>query len=101
MNGTLADLRKQLVEVTRELARMPEHLAGSEWQRDRVDEADWLHRTIARMERADANRKDMETRLAYLKREVATAGPSRFGTDWMHDRRREIEAIEGRLALMS
>lgn len=56
MNGDLQDLRAQLKSVSEELARMPRHLAGTEWHTDRVNEAEWLVRTIARMELARADR---------------------------------------------
>lgn len=53
MAGDLADLRRQLADVTAELARMPRHLIGSEKHRDRVEECRWLVRSINRMEGID------------------------------------------------
>ena len=52
MAGDLQDLRNQLRSVTAELATMPAHKAGTEWHSDRVNEAEWLHRTIGRMTEA-------------------------------------------------
>ncbi len=52
MNGTLSDLRAQLADVMADLARMPRHMAGTEWHHDRAEEARWLVRTIERMEQS-------------------------------------------------
>jgi hypothetical protein len=46
----LAMLKEQLGDVTRELAVMPAFKIGTQWHTDRVDEAQWLARTIERME---------------------------------------------------
>jgi hypothetical protein len=53
MAGDVDDLRRQLADVTAELARMPLHLIGSRKHRDRVEECRWLTRTIDRMEGRD------------------------------------------------
>jgi hypothetical protein len=53
MAGDVKDMKRQLADVTGELARMPAHLIGSEKHRDRVEECRWLTRTIARMEGRD------------------------------------------------
>jgi hypothetical protein len=50
MAGDLADQRRQLKSVMDDLATMPAHKAGSEWEADRVEEARWLVRSINRME---------------------------------------------------
>lgn len=50
MAGDLQDLRRQLEDVTRELAAMPLHLIGTAKHRDRIEECRWLTRTINRME---------------------------------------------------
>jgi hypothetical protein len=53
MPGDLADLRRQLADVTDELVAMPTHLIGSEKHRDRVVECRWLTRTVNRLEGRD------------------------------------------------
>jgi hypothetical protein len=53
MAGDLADLKRQLVDVTAELARTPARMIGTEKHRDRVEECRWLHRTINRLEGGD------------------------------------------------
>jgi hypothetical protein len=44
MPGDLSDLRRQLADVTAELASMPPHLIGTEKHRGRVEECRWLCR---------------------------------------------------------
>jgi hypothetical protein len=56
MRGTLADLKAQLADVMADLARMGKHMVGTEWHRDRVEEARWLTRAINRMEGRDPAR---------------------------------------------
>jgi hypothetical protein len=51
--GDLASLKAQLKSVMDDLAAMPLHKVGSEWHRDRVNEARWLVRSIARQEGRD------------------------------------------------
>lgn len=52
MDERLADLRAQLRSVAAELDGMGRHMAGTQWHADRVEEARWLVRTIARYEAA-------------------------------------------------
>lgn len=50
MNEKLEALRQQLRTVAADLDAMPRHMAGTEWHLDRVEEARWLVKTIARYE---------------------------------------------------
>jgi hypothetical protein len=56
MAGDLSDMRRQLADVTAELAAMPLHLIGSEKHRDRIEECRWLVRSIDRLEGRDPSR---------------------------------------------
>lgn len=47
---TLETLKARLTSVASDLDNMARHMAGTEWHRDRVDEARWLVREIERRE---------------------------------------------------
>lgn len=51
MNSYLTTLRRQLTAVARDLDNLAPAQAGTEWHRDRVDEARWLVSEIERVER--------------------------------------------------
>lgn len=53
MAGDLADLKRQLADVMNDLANMPRHKAGTEWHKDRGEEARWLTAAINRREGID------------------------------------------------
>jgi hypothetical protein len=51
MLNYLESLRSQLKSVMADLDAMPPHKRGSEWEKDRTNEAMWLVRTIERHEK--------------------------------------------------
>ena len=59
MSGDIHDMRKQLAEVTAELARRPPHMAGTEWESDRLEELAWLTRSIERQAAARRARAEL------------------------------------------
>jgi hypothetical protein len=59
MSGDLDNCKALLASVSDDLATMGKHKAGTEWHTDRVREAEWLHRTIERLERARRERAQL------------------------------------------
>lgn len=54
--GSIEAMKDQLRSCLADIEAIPAHLQGSEKHQDRIEERDWLMRSLARMEAAHSER---------------------------------------------